>query len=125
VACDTGGRPPSVAVGERCDDDHPEPPTAATSDGCTAGSDHVCFETSRSGSDEPGALGTDVDWTEGQCFELGADNPERVDCAVPGTDAEEAGPTLRGTSDGQDCEHGGIPHADRGVVVGLTTVTAS
>jgi hypothetical protein len=99
--------------------------TAATSDGCTADSDYVYYETSRFGSDELGALCMDVDWTEGQCFELGAGNPARADCTVPGTDVERVGPILRGTSDEQDCDKGGIPYAERSFVVCLTRVTAS
>ncbi len=65
------------------------------------------------GSDELGAHCMDADWTEGQCFERGADNPTTVDRPVPGTDVEEVGPILPGSSDAQDCDHDGIPCADR------------
>jgi hypothetical protein len=37
----------------------------------------------------------------------------------------KVGPILRGTADEQDCDHDGIPCADRGVVACLTKVTAS
>lgn len=99
--------------------------TAATSHECTPDSDYVYYETSRFGSTELGALCMDVDWTEGECFELGSDNPVRADCTVPGKDVERVGPILQGTADDRDCDQGGITYSERNFVVCLESVTTS
>ena len=99
--------------------------TASTSDGCTSDSDYVYYETSRSGSGELGALCMDVDWAEGQCFELGAENPSRVDCTVAGKDVERVAKILRGTSNDRDCPGHGVPYTDRNFVVCLDAVKTS
>jgi len=99
--------------------------TAATSDACTGDSDYVYYETSRLSSTQYGALCMDVDWSEGQCFDVAAANPVRVACTASGADVERVGKTLQGTSDNSGCPDGGVSYKDRKFVVCLEKVTTS
>jgi hypothetical protein len=53
----------------------------ATSDECPTDADQTFYETL--GGSELGALCLDIDWVEGDCFELGGDLPERVSGTAP------------------------------------------
>ena len=99
--------------------------TAATPDECTSDSDYVYDESSRVDSAGPGALCMDVDWTEGQCYDLDAENPVRVDCTAPGKRVEKVGATLQGTIDDWDCPEDGVAYSERTFVVCLETVTST
>jgi hypothetical protein len=64
------------------------------------------------------AVCLDVDWVEGDCFELSG-VPVRVDCAgSPGPRTVRVAGTVRGTADPARCPTGtGVPYAVRGFVV--------
>jgi hypothetical protein len=69
---------------------------------------------------EPVAVCLDVDWADGDCFELSA-TPVRVDCgAPPGARTVRAAETLQGTVDVERCSTGaGLPYAVRDFTVCL------
>ncbi|WP_214406262.1 LppU/SCO3897 family protein [Pseudonocardia lacus] len=64
------------------------------------------------------AVCLDIDWVEGDCFDLSA-TPVRVDCAAPpGSRTVRAAETLRGTVDAGECSTGaGLPYDVRDFIV--------
>jgi hypothetical protein len=69
---------------------------------------------------EPVAVCLDVDWREGDCFDLSA-TPVRVDCAAPpGARTVRAAETITGTVDAEQCStRAGLPYDVRGFIVCL------
>ena len=75
---------------------------------------------------EAGALCLDVDWVQGQCFDLAGDDPKRVDCAAPGPDVVRAGERIEGTADETACgENGAVSYPVRNFVVCIEETTAA
>ncbi len=95
---------------------------APTSDECPSDIDASYFE-SLAGS-EVGALCLDIDWAEGDCFDLAGDNPARVSCTGPaGPDTVRVAETVQGTSDDSRCPDQYVPYPERNFIVCLDTVT--
>jgi hypothetical protein len=69
---------------------------------------------------DPVAVCLDVDWEQGDCFELSG-TPVRVDCGEPsGARTVRAAETLTGTVDAQACSTGaGLPYDVRNFIVCL------
>jgi hypothetical protein len=87
-----------------------------TSDGCPPDADQTFYETLY--GSELGALCLDIDWVEGDCFELGGDLPQRVSCtAPPGLQTVRVRETVQGTDDIGVCDEGGLSYPDRRFVV--------
>ena len=75
--------------------------------------DHFC-------TSEVGALCLDVDWVQGDCFDLTLDDPQRVDCSAPaGLDIVRVENIVQGTSDPNECTEGGFPYEERNFIVCL------
>lgn len=91
---------------------------AETSDGCPSDANASYFESL--GSTEVGALCLDVDWVQGDCFDLTLDDPQRVDCSAPaGLDIVRVENIVQGTSDPNECTEGGFPYEERNFIVCL------
>ena len=69
---------------------------------------------------ETGALCLDLNWVQGQCFDLSGEEPKRVDCGVAGPAVVRAGQRIEGTSDETACgDNGAIAYPVRKFVVCL------
>lgn len=95
---------------------------APSSDECPADVDQSVFQ---SFDDvEVGALCLDIDFVQGDCFELSGGDPLRVDCAAPpGLDTVKVTDTIRGNGDIGACpQDNGVPYPERGFVVCLESL---
>jgi hypothetical protein len=92
---------------------------APTSDECPGDVDQSVFQSLA--DVEVGALCLDIDFVQGDCFELSGEDPLRVDCAAPpGLDTVKVTETIRGNGDVGACPRdNGVSYPDRGFVVCL------
>jgi hypothetical protein len=78
---------------------------AETAADCPSDVNSAFFETV--GGRQVGALCLDVDWVEGDCYELSGEDPRRVSCIAPEFETVRAGETVLGTADASVCPGGG------------------
>ncbi|MCO1655019.1 LppU family putative lipoprotein [Pseudonocardia humida] len=90
------------------------------SDGCPTDADQTYYETL--GGSEQGALCLDIDWVEGDCFELSGGVPERIDCSTPGLDTVRVGETVEGTTSLTACPDESFAYDERQFVVCIEAV---
>jgi hypothetical protein len=95
---------------------------APTSEECPADIDQSVFQSQD--DIQVGALCLDIDFVQGDCFELSGEDPLRVDCdAPPGLDTVRVANTIRGNGDVGACpDDNGVPYPDRGFVVCLESL---
>jgi hypothetical protein len=94
---------------------------APTSEECPSDANATYFESL--GSTELGALCLDVDWVQGDCFDLTLQDPQRVECsAPPGLNTVRVEEIVQGTSDPNQCAEGGFPYDERNFIVCLETL---
>jgi hypothetical protein len=74
------------------------------SDQCSQDSDQWFYETRN--NVQQGALCLDIDWVEGDCFELSGPVAERVACTTPGLQTVRVGETVQGATDDSACDRG-------------------
>ena len=93
-----------------------------TSDDCFGDIDYTFFE--KINDVEVGALCLDVDWVQGDCFDVSGDVAVRVDCATAsGSVTLRVVETIRGVSDESNCPDAfGVPYDERNFVVCLESV---
>ncbi|WP_435278023.1 LppU family putative lipoprotein [Rhodococcus yananensis] len=86
-------------------------------DACISDVDQTYYETFR--GIEAGALCLDIDWMLGDCFDLGGEDPQRIDCDATAIQGERVSEILTGTTDVNDCStsDGGFVYRDRDFVV--------
>jgi hypothetical protein len=84
---------------------------------CPTDSDQTFYET-LAGS-ELGALCLDIDWVEGDCFELSGEDPQRVPCTQVGAQTVRVLNTVQGDSEISACDSGdgGFSYRERRFVV--------
>jgi hypothetical protein len=86
-----------------------------TSAECPTDADQSFYETL--GGSEVGALCLDIDWAQGDCFELSGTDPVRISCTAPGPQTVRVAETIQGTDDIAECAEGGFPYPERRFVV--------
>ncbi|WP_214406263.1 LppU family putative lipoprotein [Pseudonocardia lacus] len=91
-----------------------------SSDECSPDSDQWFYETRN--NVEQGALCLDIDWVQGDCFEMSGELPERVACTSQGLDTVRVGETITGTTDASQCPEGAYTYDNRKMVVCLDQV---
>jgi hypothetical protein len=85
---------------------------------CVGDADATYFESL--GGTEVGALCLDVDWVEGDCYDLSGLDPARVACTgAGGSKRVRAGATIQGTTSLSRCPDSGFQYEDRRFVVCL------
>jgi hypothetical protein len=93
---------------------------APTQDQCASDADATYYESL--GGTEVGALCLDIDWAKGDCFDLSASNPARIDCTTPGNKRVRVGDTVQGTTSVSKCPADGYTYDERKFVVCLSDI---